>query len=140
MAGIGAHEDVTHWDADFGSVNSANEGAMINDIINGSVARIFSHGLYAIVHREGLDAYDSTDENVGSYSRTPYEIYHRGYDEEFRGIRTGIGSEDIDAYVVESDNDSRRKALRLEYEMAKNGIYAPIIDRKTEEVIFYVGK
>ena len=136
MAGIGAKEDYTHWDADFGSVRPEDDGSTIDQKILFSMANYYGDGLYVIVHRDGLESYDSSDGNVGSYDCRPYEIYHRSHDENFRGVRTGIGSEDIDAYVVNSDNYSHRVALRLEYEMAKNGIYAPIIDRKTEEVIF----
>ena len=137
MAGIGIYQDLTHWDTDFGSVRPEDETSTIDGKIKGSIANPYGDGLYAIVHRDELDAYDSSDGNVGTYDYALYEIYHRDdANDNFRGIRTGIGSEDIDAYVVNSNNSSRRKALRLGYEMAKNGIYAPIIDRNTEEVIF----
>lgn len=66
-----------------------------------------------------------------SYANKRLEVFaSNAVGEEHYGIRTGIGSTDID-YIIVGQWDKR-----IGYELAMNGTYIPVVNRTTEELLF----
>jgi hypothetical protein len=66
-----------------------------------------------------------------SYVNKRLEVFaSNAVGEDHYGIRTGIGSTDIDYIIVEQWNK------KIGYELAMNGTYIPVINGNTEELIF----
>ena len=66
-----------------------------------------------------------------SYTNKRLEVFaSNAVGEEHYGIRTGIGSTDIDYIVVEQWDK------KIGYELAMNGTYIPVVKGNTEELLF----
>lgn len=134
MVGDGAKRDMTHWDTDFGRVVA--DAKTLDEAVSKSLANGYGSGVHIIVRRDERFVETKTgDEDVYTDFRQ-YEAFSGGdtLDADFRGVRTGLGSEDVDMYVV--SQDGRKHLARLKYELAKNDTYVPIVDRASEEVLF----
>lgn len=133
MVGQGAHQDVTHWDVDFGSFKEGSTRDLA-EAIGESMASGYGDGVYIVVaNDERFCHLESNDATLYDDMRK-YEVYHRSgnNNKNFRGIRTGLGSYDVDYYVV--NNASLMN--RLAYEIVKSNCYIPIVNRQTGIVIF----
>lgn len=134
MVGSGAHQDETHWDTDFGSFREGQVSS-IDEAIRGSMAQDYGNndGVYVgMINDERLcHTYPGDSSPYGNMRQ--YEAYHNGDGwSNFRGIRTGLGSYDVDYFVITRSEDRNR----LAYEIAKSGCYTPVIDRASGHVVF----
>lgn len=134
MVGDGASQDATHWDTDFGRVSA--EATTLDEAISKSLANSYGDGVHIVVHNDGRFTETAAGDADAYTDFRQYEAFSGGdtLNTDFRGIRTGLGSEDVDMYVV--SQSGKQYLARLKYELAKNDTYVPIVDRASEEVLF----
>ena len=134
MIGSVATQDATHWDADFGICRQGDD-ASISQAIDGSIAKAYGRGFWVCV-RNDERFYATVKDNSNGYDNyQQYEMFQKdGEQASFRGIRTGLGSFDVDFYVTDRPNGT--DCARLRYEIAKSGCYVPIVDKSNGEVVF----
>jgi len=134
MIGSVAKQDQTPWDTDFGSCGQEYSGD-ISKAIDFSEAAAYGDGIWLCVRNDERFHPTAVGDSNGYDDYTKYELFQRkGKQANFRGIRTGMGSFDVDFYVIKDPDDPDYSRLR--YEIAKSGCYVPIIEKATGEVIF----
>ncbi len=140
MLGANAGTDVTAYDSDMAisrnnilDREASGEAVPLDEVLRDSLSE--GYGTTKVIMRLDSRFYGTKSSEPGAeYVPTKYEVYDREGMDSFRGIRTGFGSLDVDAFAVRSSDST--DIPRLKFEIAKRGCYIPIIDRKTEEVVF----
>ena len=67
----------------------------------------------------------------GKYEKRKLEAFSSSSKGDHYGIRTGVGSLDIDYIIIRGEYDKR-----IGYELAMNGIYIPVYESKTGNLVF----
>lgn len=166
--GYGGYSDATSGDADFSASNpdiiekeKAGKRIDLSTQLINSVTAGDGYGRVKLVFRSDerftTIAADGT-EGAGS-EQAPYHLItnaghsqYAGRESNFIGVRTGLGSLDVDAFIVHDgetiwDNDGkkhegfqiasdRQYLKRLKFEIIKSGCYTPIVGQETGEVLF----
>ncbi len=158
--GIDHHSDATPLDADFSAILNTNNGKNFMEKMENTVSNGYGNMLFVIKYdpnrmeysRQSYDLEMQAEESTmsqkiaegkenaskrvnhrarGEYDTKKIEIFSSAISKEHYGIRTGVGITDIDYIVLKDGYDKR-----LGYELAMNGTYIPIVDAKTEELLF----
>lgn len=75
------------------------------------------------------------EHEMGGYDPWKYEVWENGG--ENHGVRVGFPSTEIDYIVYDRINGDMYGDLeRMKFEMVRSGLYIPVVDRYTEEVVF----
>lgn len=132
--GDSATSDFTPLDTDLSKVMV--HGDSINDIISKTEANGYGPILFVLKNddRFSVTRVGSNESNKmidTKYDSSKLEIFYTGaVGDGHYGIRTGFASSEID-YMIVNQNDHR-----VNLEIAKNGFYIPVVDRKTGKLIF----
>ncbi len=125
--GESATSDRTPLDTDLSRVLVSGN---INDLIDSSISATYGP-VWAILRNNGR--FNITRDSDGTYfekfDSSKYEVF-KTLNGGHYGIRTGFPSSEIDYFVV----DGRKPEVYIE--IVKNGFYIPVVDKKTEKVLF----
>ena len=138
MLGADAASDATHYDTDMAiskkvtlDREASGQEVGLDEQLRDSMSE--AYGTTKVIMRSDERLQMTRRGEKSAYDPTKYEVFDRS-GTEFRGLRSGFGALDIDAFVVIGPDSS--DIPRLKFETAKAGCYIPIIDRKTGDVIF----
>lgn len=130
--GDSAGSDYTPLDTDLSRILSS--GASINESINSTISN--SYGPIWLVLKNN-DRFTTTRksniENIEIATKIDLrkiEVFHTLNNNEHYGIRTGFASSEIDYIVVDKDDS------RVYHQIAMNGFYIPVVDKKTGNLLF----
>lgn len=158
--GVDSHSDATPLDTDFSLILPQNNETNLNKTIRNTASSSYGNFFIVLKHSsekmeftrtnqstniEESTIVDSIDKRNDSeqirlriqnranatYENKKLEVFaSNAVGKDHYGIRTGIGSTDIDYIIVEQWNK------KIGYELAMNGTYIPVINVNTEELIF----
>lgn len=128
-----ASSDATPYDTDTLRVeNSAPEKTLAQNIEENYSS---GYGNINIIFKDRGQFYDSTKHGVQGYDPLQYELISSGViGANHYGVRTGLASTEIDA-IVTSEDVLSKKNRELFFEIAKNDVYIPVINKKGEIVL-----
>ncbi|MCR5146867.1 MAG: hypothetical protein K6B70_05950 [Clostridia bacterium] len=159
-----SHSDFTPLDADFSIILDKNKAKGIEGKIGETVSSAYGNlfvvlkydpsrieysrkNTDVLIDNENVDLtlnekiMRKTDKDIkykrvndranGEFDKKKIEVFSSHLWGEECGVRTGIGITDVDYILIRSEYDKR-----LGYELAMNGTYIPIINSRTEQLVF----
>jgi hypothetical protein len=133
--GASSNSDMTPFDTDLSLVTQEDAKDSFEKAINASMASGYGQLLLAIKDRGQLQ--ETNPENVDAYDPSKLELF-RSQKQSSRhyGIRTGFPSTEIDFMIaLEGLKSDKGKLEEIFIEIAQNGFYIPVVDKKGK-VIF----
>ncbi|GEM_PF-4228593 len=142
--GDSIHQDLTHLDTDFATIQEVQEDSLPPEkqelraqhphsideelFTAESIFGVYGDGITGVCYRDERFESDTTEPNLSKMG-----INDR-VRTDFGGVRSAIGQMDIDFYAMTPPID-RLSFMRLRREIISSGCYTPVVDRKTGEVI-----
>lgn len=126
--GASAGSDSTPFDTDTSAILPDDVQQGFKGIIEASISK--GYGDLLIVIRNRGQFQNSDKEPNSAYDKNKYELFGSDvHGQRHQGIRTGLGSTELDALIVqESITADRAKLDRIFFDISQNGFYIPVVD------------
>lgn len=129
---IGASSDATPLDTDLSRITK--KGVNLESTIDNTPSRGYGPIWFKIKNSNRLSITRDENGETNNYDKSKIEVFKTKKDGHY-GIRSGFASSEIDAIIV--SHDSIREILpEIKYKIALNGFYIPVVDSKTEKLVF----
>ena len=130
--------DSTPLDIDLSLITE--DGKTVGENINNSVTN-YSYGNIYLVIKKDNPQINLTRNSDGSLTDNHYnpekmELFRTLSNKHF-GIRTGLAASDIDYIIYRKDTENSNELSILKNEIAKNGLYIPVVDMDGKLVFTY---
>jgi hypothetical protein len=130
--GASASQDVTPYDTDTQMIIDVETNKRVVDILNNNAA--LGYGDVFLVFRDRGQFVDTVNFEANEVDPDKYELIHsKAISEKHYGIRTGIGSTEID--FIYYTGDPGRTLRDIKFDIARMGVYIPVLD-SNNNIIF----